>query len=308
MKKHAINIFSALLIALLFYFLGRVFLHNWYHIREYSFHFNIPLVIVASLLYAASFFFLAVGWAAILHFLRHPLPLPEVFLYFCITQIAKYIPGKIWIALARMKYLKPRHKIPNSVTLLSTGIEAVLEVLAGTYVSAIAILQIPALGKFSLFGTIIITVIGLLLLIPHFFYFFVNLFLKIVKRPLLPRNHHASFDQLFLLQMNYVIFALCLGLAQLFFLQSFAPVANTNFAVLIGIGAFSYVASILALFSPSGIGVREGVWYIALKRIVEPHVAIIYAFASRLWTIAVEVILLLICLPTLWWLRKRRND
>lgn len=304
MRRLLINLLSLLLILAIFYFLGQEFLKNWEQIRTFPFQWNLPILALASLFYAAAFTIFAVGWWLLLRYLHHPIPLLETILYFFITQPAKYIPGKIWIAVTRMKFCKP-HNVPNSMTLLTTGIEAAMEILAGSYISLIAILQTDLFGKYSTLGTIVITVIGLVLLVPEIFYFFINLYLRIVKRESIQKHERVSFLKLLLLQINYALGMFLLGLSQLFFLQAFAPVGREHFPILMSIGAFSYVASILAIFTPSGLGVREGVWYLALKGITAPHIAIIYAFVSRLWTIVIEAILLFIFLPILW-IRKRR--
>jgi uncharacterized membrane protein YbhN (UPF0104 family) len=304
MKKILLNLLSLLLILAIFYFLGREFLQNWEQIRAFPFQFHLSTLALASLFYAATFIIFALGWWLLLGYLHHPIPLFETLLYFFITQPAKYIPGKIWIAITRMKFCKP-HGVPNSITLLTTGIEAAMEILAGSYISLIAILQTDLFGKYSLWGTLAITGIGLILLIPNIFYFFINIYLKIAKREPIQRAERVSFPKLLLLQLNYFIGMLGLGWAQLLFLQSFAPVGREHFPLLMSIGAFSYVASILAIFTPSGLGVREGIWYLALKGITAPAIAIIYAFVSRLWTIIVEAILLFMALPLLW-IRKRR--
>lgn len=306
MKKNLINILSVVLMLAVFYFLGREFVRNWDLIRSYSFHFDITFLLLASALYVITFFFFSLGFHLILQYLHHPITFLEAVLIFCITQPAKYIPGKIWIAVTRMKFCKPRG-VPNTITLLATGTETVLEVMAGAYVSLIAILNIPVLGRFSLLGTVSLTVLGLLLLIPDVFYFFINLFLKIVKRPTFKKDQHASFWKLLLLQLNYIVGLCALGFSQLFFLQSFAPVTADHFPFLVSIGALSYIAGIIALFSPSGLGIREGVWYFALKRMLSPHVALVYAFVSRLWTIVIEAILLFIALPILWILERRKK-
>lgn len=304
MKKILFNIFSALLVVAVFYFLGREFGKNWAQIRVYSFHFNFWLLSVSSLAYLATLTILAFGWHLILRYLHHPIPFVDTFLYFFITQPAKYIPGKIWIGVTRMKFCK-RHAIPHSITMLTTGTEAVLEIMAGSYISLAAILQSGSFGKFSLWGTLIIAAAGLVLLIPRVFYFFINLFLKIVKREPIPREMRVSFSKLFVLQINYLIGMFCLGIAQLLFLQSFAPVDSAHFPFLISLGTFSYVASILAIFTPGGLGVREGIWYLALKGITLPHVGIIYAFVSRIWTIVIEALMLFICVPVLWIKEKK---
>lgn len=304
MKKILLNTLSALLVIAVFYFLGREFAENWSQIRAYSFNFNFWLLAGSSFAYLATLIIFAFGWHLILRYLRHPIPFADTLLYFFITQPAKYIPGKIWIGVTRMKFCK-RHSVPHSITMLTTGAEAILEILAGSYVSLVAILQSGAFGKFSLWGTSIITALGLVLLLPRVFYFFINLFLKTVKREPIAHGMRVSFFALLVLQINYLIGMLGMGAAQLLFLQSFAPVHSSNFPFLISLGAFSYVASILAVFTPSGLGVREGIWYLALKGITTPHVGLIYAFASRIWMIIIEALMLFVCVPALWIKEKK---
>ncbi len=295
-KKILWNIFSALLVLAIFYFLGREFLKNWDQIRSYEFRFNISLLLIASAAYGATFILFSIGWHIILRHLHHPISLKEIWLYFCITQPAKYIPGKIWIPVTRMKFCKP-HGVPNSITLLSTGIEGVMEILAGSYVSVITLLQAGFLGPFSIWGTIAISGFGLVLLCPPVFYFFINLYLRIVKQPFILKNMRASFRQLLLLQVIYVFGMLGLGVSQFLFLQSFAPIPMQYAILLISIGTFSVVASIIAFFAPAGLGVREGIWFMALKSISVPSVALIFAFVSRLWMVVVEALLTFIALP-----------
>lgn len=303
-KKLAINIISISLVLAIFYFLGRQFAHDWEKIKTFSFDFNFGLLSLSVILYIITFFFLSLGLTLVLKYFHKQIPFYENWLYFCITQPAKYIPGKIWIAVARMKFFK-KHEIPNAITLLATGTESVLEIFAGAYISLIAILQTDILGNSSFWGTIVVSGLGLLFLYPPVFYFFINLYLKIVKLPPLERHQRASFLKILLLQAIYIAAMAGFGVSHLVFLQSFAPVSAQYFPFLISIGSFSYVASIIALFAPSGLGVREGVWFLALKTIITSPIAIIYAFASRIWTIVIEAILLFIALPMLWITQRR---
>lgn len=305
-KKIAIQILSVVLVLTIFYFLGRQFAHDWDKIRTFAFDFNFSLLSLSIALYAITFFFLALGLHFILKFFHKPIPFRENLLYFCITQPAKYIPGKIWIAVARMKFFKT-HDVPNPVTLLATGTESVMEIFAGAYISLVAILQTDIFNSSSVWATVIISGLGLVFLSPPVFYFFINLYLRIVKLPMIEKNQRVSFLKIVSLQIIYVIAMGGFGVSHLVFLQSFAPVSSEYFPFLISVGSFSYVASIIALFAPSGLGVREGVWFLALKTIVVSPIAIIYAFASRIWTIVIEAILLFIALPALW-IKERGNN
>ncbi|PIQ77142.1 hypothetical protein COV82_06110 [Candidatus Peregrinibacteria bacterium CG11_big_fil_rev_8_21_14_0_20_46_8] len=299
LKKIATKIIGAILIISIFYFLGKELSANWAQIRAYDFDFDIPTLAAATLALAASYAVLAFGWFLLLVVFRHPIALHRVVPYFFITQPAKYIPGKVWLAVARLKFCNA-HNVPPKITFLSTFEEGSLEALAGVYVSVLAILQMPELSKYSLWGVVAIILFGLILLIPHVFYFFINLYLRGLRHPQIPQEKWVSFGQLFILQVTYVVGLLGFGIAQLTFLQSFAPVAVQHIPFLVSIGALSIVAGVVAIFAPGGLGVREGVWYLALQSITAPHIALIYAFVSRFWMIVIEALLAVAALPIVW--------
>lgn len=180
-----------------------------------------------------------------------------------------------------------------------------MEILAGTYIGLLGLIYTPLLHRFSRIGIGLILIAGFLLLIPKIFYFCVNTYLKLVKRPLIVRSQQVSFGRLLSLQLIYIVALLGIGLSQVLFLKSFVAIPLGALPVLISIGAFSYVASILAFFTPSGLGVREGIWVFALRSLVRPHIALIFALVSRLWTIIVEALLVSIALP-IYWLRRKK--
>lgn len=293
MKKIIFRSVSVLLTAVIFYFLGREFFNNWEKISSYTFNFNVPILMMAIVAYVVMVLLFSWGWHLILRYLRHPIPLYETILYFCLTQPAKYIPGKIWLPVARMKFCK-RHRVSHSVTLLSTGIESAMEILAGTYVSILAIFQMPSLGKFSILGTILLTFVGLVLLYPRVFYFFINIYLKLAKKDVIPCHKHATFLQLLFMQAVFAAGMFGLGLSQVLFLQSFVAIPASEFAYLISVGVLSTIIGMVAVFAPAGLGVREGVWYVALTGITLPYISLIYVFASRAWMIIVDAVLLFV--------------
>jgi len=305
-EKIILNVVSAILLVAVLYFLGREFSRNWEHIKYFRFQFDVLMLGAASIVYAGSYVCFAIGWFLILRYLHCGVPFYETLLYFIITQPAKYVPGKIWTGVARMKFCKP-HGIPNSLTLLSTGTESILEIFAGVYVSIIALLQTNAFRHISWPVVIILSTIGVIVLYPRVFYFLVNLYFRIVKRPPITADKRVSFIKLLTLQIIYIVAVVGIGFSSFLFLQSFAPVSYSYAPLLIGVGALSYWVGIVALFTPNGFGVREGVWYMGLKTVVAPHIAIVYAFVSRIWLIVAESVLLFIALPLLWALRRKQK-
>lgn len=303
MKPLLFRLIPFLFLLAIFYFLGREFADNFDHIKNFTFDFRISLLTVSSLAYVLSLGIFSAGWFFLLRFLHFPISLFKTACYFFITQPAKYIPGKIWIGVTRMKFCKP-HSIPNSVTLLTTGIEAVLEILAGAYLSVFLFIKPEFIEGYTAPILAAVVIIGVLLLIPEVFYFFVNLFFRIIRKPAVPREKWCSFQQLLLLQIIYLGGVAMLSASQVLFLQSFAPVSSEHFPLLFSVAAFSYIASIAALFAPSGLGVREGIWYLALKKISSPESALLYSFISRLWMVILDAILLLFAIPALWLKRR----
>ena len=115
------------------------------------------------------------------------------------------------------------------------------------------------------------------------------------------------FKKLFFLQLSYVGGMLMLGLSHLFFLLAFTSVPADKYPFIISITAFTYIAGILALVTPGGLGVREGIWYGALRRLTTKPLALIFTFASRIWSIAIETILMLISIVTLILYKKHKK-
>ncbi len=305
-RKVLSYIVTGLLIGAVIYFLGTEVAKNWEQIRSFPFDFNIPLLALSSGLYIGSLFILAIGWYFLFQYFKYPISLSEAFIYFFATQPAKYIPGKIWIPITRMRLCKP-HGIPQSITFLTTIIEAVMEIFAGAYLSSLIIGEVGFEGGGAIAVQIGICIVGLMLLIPKVFYFIIDIYLKLTKHPPLEKVERVSFKQLLVLQIIYVGGVALLGISHAVFLQSFIDLPASQFQTVAAIGAFSYIASILAFFSPSGLGVREGIWYVALKKIIAAPAALVFSFVSRLWNVALEVIAALIALLFVHSRRHRQN-
>src|SRR3989338_5079647 len=128
-KKIALNILSAVLFLAVIFFLADEFVIHWQKIREFEFRFNFAVLGAASAVYVTFCLLLGIGWNMIFRCLHVKFGLIDTVLCFCTTYPAKYIPGKIWTTVSRMKFCAT-HKVPHSMTILSSGIEGALEILA----------------------------------------------------------------------------------------------------------------------------------------------------------------------------------
>ena len=81
----------------------------------------------------------------------------------------------------------------------------------------------------------------------------------------------------------------------------------TVFLYAAGIYGISCIIGILAIFAPSGIGVREGIMVLGLGLVMPSEYAVIISIVSRLWMSVSELVLIGIAFVVnkLFLLRKR---
>ncbi|MGH3741610.1 MAG: hypothetical protein ACRDT1_09775, partial [Micromonosporaceae bacterium] len=85
----------------------------------------------------------ALAWRAIMADLGHPLPGPAMMRVFFVSQLAKYLPGKLWPVMAQMR-LGRAYQIPLSAS--GAGAFVFLLIVLGSGL-AVAVTVLPLLGS-----------------------------------------------------------------------------------------------------------------------------------------------------------------
>ncbi len=85
--------------------------------------------------------------------------------------------------------------------------------------------------------------------------------------------------------MNWILF----GIALYVLIRSFYALDAGSILYLAGAFSFSSIVGILALFAPSGLGVREGILAVFLNRIMPTSIALVVSVVSRLWLTVAEL-------------------
>jgi uncharacterized membrane protein YbhN (UPF0104 family) len=78
------------------------------------------------------------------------------------------------------------------------------------------------------------------------------------------------------------------GVSFYLFVDSVFPVSLQYILFLTGALAFSSTLGLIALFAPSGLGVREGALVYLLSSIIPIPIAIIISILTRLWMTLIE--------------------
>ncbi|MCD6360749.1 MAG: hypothetical protein J7M38_07770, partial [Armatimonadetes bacterium] len=123
---------------------------------------------------------------------------------------------------------------------------------------------------------------------PPILNFFISLFAKLLKKEIEPID--LSFGKLIFYWLWGILVWLVDGIALAIFVLAFHSISLKNLLSVIAIFPTGYIAGFLAIIFPGGIGIREGVFAILLKEIAPPPLNVTIAVLSRVWIMAMEII------------------
>ncbi len=262
----------------------------------------VPLL-AASALTVATWFLLVRAWAASLRWWNQQLPLTQAVRIWFLTNLSRFVPGGFWqfahltaeAVGARISPVAAAGAVLfQQLVLLGTGL-----VLTATLAP---VLPLPALGDASP-GTVLaltsLGVVAVIILLPVVAPALERLTTRLLRRevawPVVERGAlSAHVAALVLPWLAYGVAFWLFGLALLGPEAPRLPVAAAAFIA-------SYVAGIVAVFAPGGIGVREAALVALLAPATGPAAALLLAIASRLWLVGLE---LLTALGVLVWHRR----
>jgi hypothetical protein len=209
-----------------------------------------------------------------------------------IPMLGKYIPGKVWSVLAAF-WVYSRVGIPKPVAATCTGMAIIL-----SYVSALLVATMSGAVDASVAGFWLPMLLAAALLAcihPAVFYPLINWGLRVLGRDEIDST--LSFPALLrLLVLDTVGWGLY-GAGFFFVVGSVTGGATPSLVHLMGLFALAQALGFAAIFAPSGIGVREGVFVIGLAPVVGEGAAIVIAGLCRVWQTLLELVLTAIG----WW-------
>ena len=286
------KIAGIVIVALIFYFIGRSLYREWDEISGYNWVPS-PLWLISSIVVLLlTYLLFGFGWTLILRMIHVKIDWFKGISIFLLSLFGRYIPGGVWSALSRV-YLCRLEGIPDSRSAVSVLLEQTYPVVSAGLVFAVSLLFWDDTGP-------VLRVLPALFLLPLFFVFLhPRPFLKIVNPVLAkfgrgPIHLSLSFNQMLILAGYYSLHWVVTGGAFYLFIRAFYPLELYYIPILCGIYAISFTAGYLAFFMPAGLGVREGAMTILLSLFIPMPVAIGVSLLSRLWLIGVEIVILVV--------------
>ena len=285
-KKVIKRILQVLLIVIIFYFLGKNLYVNWNKIAEYDWSMNYYFLTSSFLLLIAGSILMGIGWNLILRALGARLSYKRALKIFFITDLAKYVPGKVWTLVGKV-YLCAKEGIPVAKTSASVVILPLIQVVSGML---IFLASLPFWTKTSdfmnnLYFLFPLIPIGLILLHPAIMIRPLNFVLTKLKQK--PVELNIRYRDILLILLLWCGFWALVGVTYYFLVVSVSFFPVSWLPVAIGIFAIAGVSQFL---TPSGIGVLEGVLTVLLGLYLPVHIAILIALLARVWKTMGELV------------------
>ncbi|HLB09843.1 MAG TPA: lysylphosphatidylglycerol synthase domain-containing protein [Gemmatimonadaceae bacterium] len=258
------------------------------------------LALAASgLIVLATYAILIETWRVMLRGWQHEIPFVDAARIWTISNLGKYLPGKVWsitalVVMTREYGVSAAEGATASVlvTLVNTIVGFVVAIVAGA-----SLLRLPP------YLVVMIAVLAAAVLAsPSALPRLGALAGRVLRREIVlrPLAHRVLLMAALLTALAWLMYGVAFWLFSIGVLGS-APGALRDY---VAVFAGSYLLGFVAIFSPAGVGVREGAMGLALQRAgfaVGP--AYLIVVASRLWLTALEVLPPLIFLA---FVRRRR--
>jgi len=219
------------------------------------------------------------AWHAVLRELDHRVSVVESGRIFLVGQLGKYLPGSIWAFVLQME-LARRAGIPRARAFAAS---VILVGIATTTALVLGLMGLPALrevGGAAVGSVLALIPVALICALPPVLSRLVNIFLRLLRRD--PLGHRLTYLGLLRIFGWCVVAWSLFGLHFWILSSGLEGAAAPNLADAIGAFALGMTAGLLAIASPSGLGVREAVLVALLAPFAGIGVAAGIALASRL--------------------------
>lgn len=264
--------------------MGRNLYHNWQILQQYNWTPDPCSAILSAIFFFAAFLLMPLSTRLVLLMLNYELPYTVTYRAYFLSQLAKYLPGGIWIVPGRMVILSQ-----VGVSAAASGMGVLIEV----YVMVVtgSLIFIPYMifeTSMSAWLIVLIGIIGILLL-------------TILYPPLLSRllkclpwfrsiHLHSNFLLAFYLVSIVIGFWLLIGSAFFWLVRSVVDVSFNLWPILMASYSMAWVVGFLVFLTPGGLGVREGALTLLLSAILPSPIATLIALLARIGWSLTEIV------------------
>ena len=279
-----------MIVIAIFTFLGKMVWDHWSQVKEAHFTFRPFSLLVSTLIFAFSYFIQIWAWYLITLKLGIAISPSETLGSWLYSQLGKYLPGKVWLLLSRFYFYESKGKSKKAIS-VALYLETVTVIMAAGLISLAAFALFKGVRPFysgNQFGwLIVLCMIAFISIHPRILQKILNwAFIKLKREPLYLSISYP--DILWILSVCILAWVIG-GIGFYLFIDSIYPVSPETILFLTGALACSSILGLIAIFAPSGLGVREGVLVYLLSYTMPESVAVIISILTRIWMTLIEI-------------------
>jgi uncharacterized membrane protein YbhN (UPF0104 family) len=289
-KKIYLRILRWAIVVAIFFFLGKMVWDHWNQVKGTPFTLRPFPFILSTLIFAFSYFIQIWAWYLITLKLEIALSPSETLKTWFYSQLGKYLPGKIWLFLSRFHFYESRGKSKKAIS-IALYLETVTIIMAAGLIFLAALIFHREIRLFYSWRhpgwLVLLFLLGFIFLHPR-------VLQKILNWTLVQFKREPIFLSISYLDVLWILFVCIIswvigGIGFYLFIDSVYPAAPQYILFLTGALAISSALGLIAIFAPSGLGVREGVLVYLLLLMMPPPVAVIISILTRIWMTLIEI-------------------
>jgi uncharacterized membrane protein YbhN (UPF0104 family) len=246
-----------------FGFLVLTVVDQWAEIKDKGVHFHVLWLIPAFVVLPAFYVFSALGWDLILRFLGYRIGLGRAQVAWGQPLLARYVPGSVLYVLGRV-LLSERAGVPRRITIASIVYEQAISATAGIGVAAYFLIGHPDLeGQPLRWAVLLLIPAAIAVMHPRIFGPLANRALRAFGREPLPAviSLRGVVALLAFYAFNWGVIAVGIYCVA----RSVSSIPLSDILIVGSAQAVGYVAALVTLVAPAGLGIRDAAFAWAVK-------------------------------------------
>ncbi|MGA2316322.1 MAG: lysylphosphatidylglycerol synthase domain-containing protein [Thermodesulfobacteriota bacterium] len=289
-RIRSLQILQWAIVLAVFLFLGKMVWDNWSQVKDTQFTFRPFPLLSSTLIFVFSYFIQIWAWYLITLKLKIALSPSETLKSWFYSQLGKYLPGKVWLLLSRFYFYESRGKSKKSIS-VALYFEIVTIIAAAGLIFLAALIFHREIWLFYSWRQsgwlVLLLLLGFVSLHPRVLQKILNWILVQFKWE--PISLSISYSNILWILFVCIVSWVVGGVGFYLFVDSVYPVAPQYILFLTGALAISSTLGLIAIFAPSGLGVREGALVYLFSSIMPTPVAVIISILTRIWMTLIEI-------------------
>ncbi|MDQ1556142.1 MAG: glycosyltransferase 2 family protein [Actinomycetota bacterium] len=217
--------------------------------------------------------------------------IPELALVYAKSWLGRYIPGTAPWILGKI-YFASKRGLSKGKLAVSSFLEAGLQIITLLLVGIVMLLIDPrtnVVAGWLRWAMIAALLVGVVALLPPVFNAMARFGYRLIRKKELDRADLPSWPTIIRGTLLYLVGAGFSGLSMFFVALAVDPSLSwDNLAFIIGAANLATAVSMIAIFAPGGVGVRETILITLLGIVMGKALATASSIVLRLWSIVID--------------------